>query len=48
MKTSKKVYNAFDKRQRDYAATVTRFQHNKHGAKGYKKPGSGNPRKHGA
>ena len=49
MKTSKKVYSAFDRRQKDYNATVDRLQrNNKYGARGYKKPGSSNPRKHGA
>lgn len=46
MKTSKKVTRAYDKRQAGYQATHNHLDAKQR--KGYRKPGSMNPRKNGA
>lgn len=46
MKTNKKVIKAYDKRQNAFHASKARLTPKQ--ALGYRKPGSMNPRKHGA
>lgn len=46
MKTVKKVTKAYDRRQKSYQATMNRL--NDKQRRGYRKPGSNNPRKNGA